>query len=86
MEAIVFVFWCVYVTKIYQFKAKDFQIKRYPLCLGNISKDFAVNSMKKKRLNGNMYDFSIDYNRIDISDITNIHKYLMKKHDIKCLD
>ena len=33
-----------------------------------------------------MYDFSIDYNSIDISDITNIHKYLMKKHDIKCLD
>ena len=56
------------------------------MCLGNISKDFAVNSMKKKRLNGNMYDFSIDYNSIDISDITNIHKYLMKKHDIKCLD
>ena len=33
-----------------------------------------------------MYDFSIDYNSIDISDITNIHKYLMKKHDIKRLD
>ena len=79
-------FFDVFMLQKYINSKQDFQIKRYPLCLGNISKDFAVNSMKKKRLNGNMYDFSIDYNSIDISDITNIHKYLMKKHDIKCLD
>ena len=36
------------VTKIYQFKAKDFKIRDYPLWLGNISKDFAINNMKKK--------------------------------------
>ena len=34
-------------TKIHQFKAKDSEIKRYPLCLGNISKDFSVDNMKK---------------------------------------
>ena len=28
----------VIATKIHQFKAKDSEIKRYPLCLGNISK------------------------------------------------
>ena len=36
----------VNATKIYQFKAKDFKIKDYALCLGNISKDFAINNMK----------------------------------------
>ena len=28
------------VTNIYQFKAKDSEIKKHPLCLGNISGDF----------------------------------------------
>ena len=33
-----------------------------------------------------MYYFSVEYNIIDNSNIINIHKYLMKKHDIKqCL-
>ena len=39
--------------------------------------------MIKTGLNGYVYDFSVDYNTFDISDITNIHKYLMKKHDTK---
>ena len=30
-----------------------------------------------------VYDFSVDYIIIDISNIIDIHKYLMKKHDIK---
>ena len=38
---------------------------------------------KKTRLNGCVYDFYVDYRTFDISDITDIHKYLMKKHDIK---
>ena len=48
-------------TKIHQFKEKDFEIKRYPLCLGNTSKDFSVYNIKKTGLNGNVYDFSVDY-------------------------
>ena len=39
----------VHVTKMYQFKAKDSEIKDYALCLGNISKDFTINNMKKKQ-------------------------------------
>ena len=54
-------------TKIHQFKAKDYEIKRYPLCLGNISKDFSVDYIKKTGLNGYVYDFSVDYNIIDTS-------------------
>ena len=34
-------------TNIYQFKAQDFETKKYPLCLQNISGDFSANIMKK---------------------------------------
>ena len=33
--------------------------------------------------NGYVYDFSVDYNAIAVTDILDIRKYLMKKHDIK---
>ena len=33
---------------MYQFKAKHLEIKPYPLCLGNMSKDFTINIMKKQ--------------------------------------
>ena len=40
----------VNATKIYQFKANDSEIKKYPLCSGNISKDFVASiNMKKKK-------------------------------------
>ena len=38
----------VNATKIYQFKAKNSQIKPYPLYLGNFSKDIAFNNVKKQ--------------------------------------
>ena len=41
------------ITKIYQFKAKDSEIKNYTLCLGNIAKDFTVNNMEKNRIEKN---------------------------------
>ena len=37
-------------TKIYQFKAKDSEIKKYLVCLGNISKNFTAINMKKTGL------------------------------------
>ena len=40
----------VNATKVYQFKAKDSEIKDYTLCLGNISKDFTITNMKKKQV------------------------------------
>ena len=39
-------------TNIIKFKAKDSKIVATPLCLGNISKDFSVDNMKKAGLNG----------------------------------
>ena len=47
------------------------------------SKQSSANNMKKTRLNGCVYNFSVDYKTFDTSDITDIHKYLMKKHNMK---
>ena len=38
-------------TEIIKFKAKDSEITPYELCLGNISKDWSVDNMKKTGLN-----------------------------------
>ena len=43
-------FLIVNAVKMYQFKAKDSEIKPYPLSLGNISKDFPIDYMKKTDL------------------------------------
>ena len=69
-------------TEIIKFKAKDSEIHAYSLCLGNISKDWSQDNMKKTGFNGYIYDFSSDYNYIGVDDIKNIHKYLMEKNDI----
>ena len=53
------------------------------MCLGNISKDFAVDYMNKTGLSGYVYDFSVDFNTIDISDIIDIDKHLIKKNIIQ---
>ena len=69
-------------TEIHKFKAKDSETVACPLCLGNISRDFSVDNMKKTRLNGYVYDFSVDYDAIAVDDILDIHKYLMKKNGL----
>ena len=55
-------------SKIYQFKVEDSSIKPYLLSLGN-------------KPNGYLFDFSIECNAINFSNIQDIHIYLMKKHD-----
>ena len=69
-------------TEIYTFKAKDSEILVGPVCLGNISKDWSVDNMKRTGFTGYVYDFSVDYEAIAVDDIKNIDKYLMKKNDI----
>ena len=72
--------------EIVKFKAKDSEILSYSLCLGNISKDWTLDNMKKTGFNGYIYDFSVGYNAIAVFDILDIHKYLMEKNKIveKC--
>ena len=73
-------------TEIIKFKGRGSEIEATPLCLRNFSKNFSVNNMKNPRFYEYVYEFSIDYNAIAINNILSIHKYLMKKHDIKqCL-
>ena len=69
-------------TETYKFKAKDSTIVASPLCLGNISKDWSTDNMKKTGFTGYVYDFSADYNTVIVDDIKDIHKYLMKKNNI----
>ena len=69
-------------TKIYKFKAKDSEIVPSPLCLGNISKDWSVDNMKRTGFTGYVYDFSVGYDDIGVDNIKDIHKYLMEKNNI----
>ena len=70
--------------EIFKFKA-DKKIVNFPthFCLGSISNGFSATESREISLNGNVYDFSVDYNPIDKSDILNSHKYLMAKNNIK---
>ena len=66
-------------VKVYQFKAKDSEINAYLFSLVNISQDFTAANIKKTGLYGYMHDFLVDFGNIDVDDITNIPKYLIKK-------
>ena len=68
--------------EIHKFKAKDSEIAATSFSLGNISKDWTVDNMKKTGLNGYIYDFSVDYDAVASVDILDIHNYLLKKNDI----
>ena len=39
--------------------------------------------MKKTGFNGNVFDFSVDYDATEVDDIVDIHKYLMKNTNIE---
>ena len=69
-------------TDIYKFKAKDSEIFVRPICLGNISKDWSVDNMKRTGFTGYVYDFSVDYDPTEVDDIKDIHKYLVRKNNI----
>ena len=65
-----------------KFKAKDDQFVKEILCLGNISNDWTAANAHKTGFWGEIYDFAVDYTSTNIGDIYNIHRYLMKKHNI----
>ena len=50
--------------------------------LRSLSKDYNKNTRKGTGLNGNIYDFSVDYSAMTNYEILDIHKYLMKKNKI----
>ena len=68
--------------QVINFKAKNSELIKYTMCLGDLSKDYNKNSCKDTGLYGNVYDFSVDYSAITNDEIIDIHKYLMKKNNI----
>ena len=75
---------CLFVngTEIDKFTVKDSEIVPNNLCLGNLSKNVSASNMKKKnRFNDHIYDFSVDFDSIDVDHIKDINKYLIKKND-----
>ena len=69
-------------TETIKFKAKYTEIVAIPLCLGNISKDWSTDNMRKSSFTGYVYDFSVGYDAITVDNIKDIHKHLMKKNNI----
>ena len=71
-------------NEIFKFKSDNKNVNFLTqFCLGSISNGFSVTDSREVSLNGNAYDFSVDYNSINKSDIVNIHRYLMRKNNIK---
>ena len=53
------------------------------LCLGNMSSNWSTTESTKTGLYGNIYDFAVDYVPLSgVKTIYDIHRYLMKKHNI----
>ena len=54
--------------KIFKFKVDNKNVN-FPtqVCLGSISTDFSALESREVSLNGNVYDFSVDYNSFDKS-------------------
>ena len=48
-------------TESHEFKSKDSEILAHSLCLGDIWKDWLVYNMKKTKLSGYVYDFSVQF-------------------------
>ena len=64
-----------------QISKNDNKKNKFPSqsCLGSISNGFTANESREVSLNGKSYDFPIDYNHVDKSDMLNMHKHLMIK-------
>ena len=74
----------VHGKESYKFKADNKNINFLTLfCLGSISNGFGATDSREVSLKENVFNFLVNYNAIDKSDILNIHKYLTVKNNIK---
>ena len=74
----------VNIIEIYKSKADNKNVS-FPtqFCLGNVSNKLGAIESTEVSLKGNVYDFSVDYNATNKSDILSIHEYLMVKNYAK---
>ena len=67
------------VQKFTNLKQKILKFVQYvlvgPICLGNISKDWSLDNMKRTGFTGYVYDFSVEYDPVAVHGIKDIHKY-----------
>ena len=67
-----------------KFKAKNDQLVKEKLCIGNLSDQWTATESEKTGLYGNIYDFLVDYQAVvGVGPIYDMHRYLMTKHNIK---
>ena len=71
-------------NEILKFKSDNKNIN-FPtqFCLESIANGFSAPESREVSLNGNVYDFSVNYNSFDKFDLLNIHKQLTAKNYIK---
>ena len=70
-------------VKQFQFKAMTSLNLSNPLIIGNTSNNFPNQTdYKKAALHGEIYNFLVSYQPADIKNIYDIHRHLIKKHDI----
>ena len=68
-----------------KFKAQSLtnDMKSEIFCIGKISSDCSSTNSTNTGLYGNIYDFAVDYVGLNgVKTICNIHRHLMKKHNI----
>ena len=67
----------------FKFKAMSRLNLKHPLVISNTSTNFpSQTDYKKAVLSEEIYDFLVSYEASDIKKTYDIHRYLMKKHDI----
>ena len=66
-----------------KFKAKNDQLIKEKLCIGNFSDQSTASESEKTGLYGNIYDFVVDHEAIiGVGRIYDMHRYLMTKHNV----
>ena len=65
-----------------KFKAKNDQVVKEKLCIGNLSDQWTASESEKTGLHGNIYDFAVDYEAIiGVGPIYDMHRFLKTKHN-----
>lgn len=83
MEEILFI--AKYFLTMFKYissKQSILKLKKGSLCLGNLSKNFAVNNMKRTKLYTYGYAFPICYDSTDVDDFLYVYNFLMIKRNI----
>ena len=65
-----------------KFKAKNDQLVKEELCIGNLSDQWTTSESEKTGWYENIYDFAVDYEAIvGVGPIYDMHRFLMTKHN-----